>query len=848
MNPHSNNFTQGVPAANGLWRQTGMLRRAFAFCFIASLALMPLLALSQEDENEGPQAAPPQADTPPAVNGAVSNPAAAQTAPPTATPPAPPATGQQGQPPGINMPSRMIRSGPPGVTAPGARSGGAAQMAAPPSLSQRPPSALTPRAALPSADRSNPSAALPAKPFPGLSTNFGTNITTEAGSYKFNFYLTPIPQVLEEYSKLVGRTILRADQGTAQLPDKATITLKTRDPLTLEEAIEALEVSLGMNGVTVVPMGDKFIKVVTETAAASMGGKPGTNDSTQIPEMGRYVTQIVSWKYASAQDIEGVLKYFARSQNGSIIILPSTQTMILRDYAENVKRMVEMLERIDQPTPLEITSEVIPIKYALASDIQQVLGSLGGGGGVSVGRSTAGGGLGSSGSRSTLGGSASASGGMSSSTQTGSTTGTTGGGGARTQFQNNLSSLVKQATGRAGAGGGDFQLLSSTKIIADERTNSLLIFANKQDLEMVRAIIAKLDVVLAQVLIEAIIMKVTLNDTASVGVSYMQNQTAFSSSKTIGGVNNNGSSGLSSGTNSIDNLTSGFSYLANIKSGKWNFDVAMTAVQTDDRLEILSRPRIQTSHAVPCSIFVGGTQPYITGTSSYYTGSGTSSQYTEKEIGIQLDVLPLINPDGLVVMDIRQNIEDTDGSVKIDNNDVPKTSKSTAEAKVAVRNGETIMLGGMIQTSKDKSHSGVPLLMDVPVLGYLFRSHSDTTTKKELIVLIRPTVLKTPEAAAVAASEAHDQMLGARQAELDIRKDERKSYEKIQSELNKEAEKNARDEKKNGKPNGAAPSPSIEPLSDWNPAPAPSPVIVPSTPSAPIPGGAPAMTNKPADH
>jgi len=68
--------------------------------------------------------------------------------------------------------------------------------------------------------------------------------------------------------------------------------------------------------------------------------------------------------------------------------------MILRDYAENVKRMVEMLERIDQPTPMEITSEVIPIKYALASDIQQVLGSLGGGGGAAVGRSTAGGGLG----------------------------------------------------------------------------------------------------------------------------------------------------------------------------------------------------------------------------------------------------------------------------------------------------------------------------------------------------------------------------------------------------------------------------------------------------------------------
>jgi len=116
---------------------------------------------------------------------------------------------------------------------------------------------------------------------------------------------------------------LRADQGTAQIPDKTTITLKTRTPLTREEAIQALEVSLGMNGITVVPMGEKVHQSRHRNRRRLHGRQPGTNDSTMIPEMGRYVTQIVSWKYASAQDIEGVLKYFARTQGGSIILLPA---------------------------------------------------------------------------------------------------------------------------------------------------------------------------------------------------------------------------------------------------------------------------------------------------------------------------------------------------------------------------------------------------------------------------------------------------------------------------------------------------------------------------------------------
>ncbi len=668
------------------------------------------------------------------------------------------------------------------------------------------------------------------------------------GTYhEYNFLGMPMSQVLDEYAKLVGRTILRANIGAAAVPDdlKSTITLKTRCPLTRSEAIMALETVLGMNGVTVVFIGDKFVKVVTEAAASQQGGMVSTNDSKHTPEMGRFVTQITQWKYASADDIKNVLQPFAKNPQASIMTIPSTQTLVLRDYAENVKRMLEMVERIDIPTPLEIRPKVIPIKYALASDIQQVLGSLGGGGGgISVGRSSGsgalggggfgGGGFGGSagmrGSSSSMGGyGGSYGGGVGTTGGMGSTMGGMGAGGmgaggsmaggGRSAFQNNLS----RAIGKAGAmGGSDFQILGQSKIIADERTNSLLIFANEDDMKMIELIIAKLDVVLAQVLIESIIMEVSLSDNRDLGISYLQHsQSIGKNGFAVGGINNAGDSSAlyaagpgaaSAGSNALSGLAGGFSYLTSINR---DLDVVLTAVAGDSRVNVLSRPRIQTSHAVPASLFVGDTVPYITG-NTYGSVYGNQASYSQLQVGISLDVLPLINPDGLVVMDIQQNIEQIGGYVDITGaGQVPKTTKRQASAKVAVHDRDTIMLGGFISSSKSTTHSGVPWLMDIPFLGALFRSNSDKNDKVELIVLIRPTVLPTPSAAAVFATEERDKMSGVKKAELEIREDERKSNEKVEAEMRKDAAKRAKKAKNDAK-DSVKDGGAVEPVPNWD--------------------------------
>ncbi|MCX6896939.1 MAG: type II and III secretion system protein, partial [Verrucomicrobia bacterium] len=191
-------------------------------------------------------------------------------------------------------------------------------------------------------------------------------------------------------------------------------------------------------------------------------------------------------------------------------------------------------------------------------------------------------------------------------------------------------------------------------------------------------------------------------------------------------------------------------------------------------VKVLARPSIQTSQNAPASIFVGETRPYITGT--YYDGynSGSRSQYQQSQIGITLNVTPLINPDGLVVMDIQQQVQQVGGSVKIDNNDVPITQDQNASAKVAVRNGETIVMGGFIQNQKSESKSGVPFLQDIPWLGALFRSTSTTGARRELLVMIRPTVLPTPEAAALQTQIQRDSHPNLKEAEAAFNKEDAK--------------------------------------------------------------------------
>jgi general secretion pathway protein D len=652
-----------------------------------------------------------------------------------------------------------------------------------------------------------------AAPAPGAA---GTTTASSATStndpiipeMSINFHAQPIDGVLQTYADLVHKILLRSPN----IPATATITLVQQVPVTRTELIHALDAELALNNIAMVPVGEKFIKVVLLPEAGGVGGKINDLNESSIAEFGPYETRVVQLKYTKPSQLVPVLQQFTKTP-AAVLPIEDSGMLVLRDTSENVRRMMEMIDRLDVTVQNDIESAVIPIKYALASDIANALNSLSGsGGGGSIGGGSSGsrgslgtsrttgsgnarsgygnGGIGGGG----LGGNSgfSSQGGLGGNSGFSSQGGIGGGGAASPSFADRVKNLISTA---AGGGKGEFQVLGQTKIIADERMNALLVFANHQDMEMVKDVVKKLDVVLAQVLIEAIIMEVTLDNSKTIGVSAAQQPIGGANHAFLGGYNNGQnffpfSQAQQGGSNSFPgNFTSTlspnmFSYWGKVGS----FDLALQAAQNDSRVNVLSRPRIQTSHGVEADLFVGSTIPYVDSTTAgAYGGTGVYNSYQQQQVGITLKVKPLINPDGLVVMDIYQEASvqgPPSTAVTINGTPVPIINQRQASATVAVKDRDTIILGGMISTSQTKTKSGVPYLKDIPLLGNIFRSNANTEERVELIVLLRPTVLPTPEAAAAVANVERMKLPGVRRAETEIHAEEASRLKQAERELN----------------------------------------------------------------
>lgn len=621
----------------------------------------------------------------------------------------------------------------------------------------------------------------------GSNSNGGAN---EPAIYDFKFQGSPADQVLKVYSDMVGRTLLMAQVPTAP------INLVTQSPLTKSEAIQALQAVLSLNNIEVINIGQKFVKVLPPDQASGSGTKLDTSDASQLPELGTYVTHIVHLNYVKPSSIQPILTPFAKLPN-AILPMDDSGILVLRDNAENVKRMLEMIDQLDVGgAASEIISEVIPIKYALAEDIATALNSLGGGGSgaVSFGSAQTTSSINGLGTRPT----------GSPTTPGGGTTYQPGGNGIQggsqprpfgttangtpatgTTFQQRLMSIVNKASAANGQEQ-PIQIFGQTKIIADQRSNSLLIFATRQDMDAITNVIAKLDVLLSQVLIESAIIDVDLTKAMNLGVSVAQNPTSLGSSIAGGGASINGPSFLNflnsaAPTFNVANsnvLSSGLNYFGNIGP---TWDVALQAAASDGSSSVIQRPRIQTSQAKAASFFVGQTVPYITGNYAY--NGVNQNSYSQLSVGVELDVTPFINPDGLVVMDINQEIDDIENP-NYNNTDQPSTSKRTLQSEIAVKDKDTIMLGGFIRSDKSNNKSGVPYLQDIPLIGAFFSQSSSTKDRQETIVLIRPTVLRTPELAAAQAVTEQKRLPGISAAAVEDVNDERKE---VESEANAEA-------------------------------------------------------------
>lgn len=658
-------------------------------------------------------------------------------------------------------------------------------------------------------------AAAPAPSPVTVSSAFDPNEIISAGTIQVQ-EMDPAQFFDSVYAPISGRTVIRG----ANLQGVQKITLKAATDWTRQEAVFAMDAVMAQNNIAMIPIGDKFVKAVPIQQAAQEGAQPTTVEPEDYAAAEPFITQVVQLKVVKPADLQQLLSTFTKSPQG-ITAFDATQTLVIRDYASNVKRMMEVIKKVDVPErEPDYHLEAIPVKYGKVIDLYYTMQALIEGSGAPA-ASTAGGmqgGLGMGMQRGRFGGGGSRFGGMSGGYGSqygggygGSYTRNYGGygsgsmypyeesvermsalqavtpqpatsgartsvGAAQTSFQSRLSQIARRAAAGAEE---EVQLLEDARIVPDERSNKLLVFANKRDMEMITNIVAKVDELLAQVLIEAVIMEVQLGDSQNLGFSWAQRPKQFGNDFSGAGAINNGQGFLNSVTNFPGALGQGFSYFGTLNN-QW--DLAISAVAENSSINVVSRPRIQTSHAIPGSFFVGETVPYITGFTDYggLVGSGlsTRSQVAQADVGFSLFVTPFITPDGLVVMEIAQDFSTRGRDVLIDNNPVPIINNRNAISTLTVRDGDTIMMGGFITENQSRAKSGVPFLKDIPGLGALFRSKNNSNDRTELIVLMRARVLRTPEDAAFIATQERSELPGVSQAEQALKQANEKRRER----------------------------------------------------------------------
>ena len=297
------------------------------------------------------------------------------------------------------------------------------------------------------------------------------------------------------------------------------------------------------------------------------------------------------------------------------------------------------------------------------------------------------------------------------------------------------------------------------KILADERTNALIIMASKSDLVTIEEIIRDMDMMLSQVLVEAVVLEVNLGDTFESGFDWLQRSMIAYNEDQAGTRSPVASfAGSAGGGNMAPSDSLAFTTISEFPSDPMagltyyttffdlNLDMVLRLVSTDSRTKILSSPVILTTDNKEATIDVSTERYFFKGKRPYTSGGTTvyEDDVETKPVGIKLTVTPRINVKKFVVMDIQQSIDNVSGVQNINGSDWPVVTKRKLEADIAVASGDTIVLGGLVLNQTVNTESKVPLLGDIPLLGWLFRSQRDENMRNEVLVFITPYVLNTP--------------------------------------------------------------------------------------------------------
>ncbi|WP_273487225.1 type II secretion system secretin GspD [Roseateles chitosanitabidus] len=316
------------------------------------------------------------------------------------------------------------------------------------------------------------------------------------------------------------------------------------------------------------------------------------------------------------------------------------------------------------------------------------------------------------------------------------------------------------AGGQGGPGSAAFSANGVT-VQADATTNSLIIAAPEPMYRSIRRVVDMLDQRRAQVMVESLIVEVSEQDAAQLGVQWMRNNGRF-----LGGVNLGGAGLNVNARNSIDLLPGGLNL--GIIDGSLNLpgvgqilnlNLLARALQTQGKVNVLSTPNILTLDNESASIIVGKTVPFVSGQYITPGGGGSDNPFqtvTREDIGLQLRIRPQISEGGTVKLDIYQEVSNIDDQNSSTAGIV--TNKRAIDTSVLLDDGQIMVLGGLLEDSVNTSEQAVPVLGAIPVLGHLFRYDKRQRAKTNLMVFLRPYVIRDANAGRGLTQDRYDFM------------------------------------------------------------------------------------------
>ncbi|MBI5739346.1 MAG: hypothetical protein HZA16_01385 [Nitrospirae bacterium] len=525
-----------------------------------------------------------------------------------------------------------------------------------------------------------------------------------AENIAFNFVDVEIPTVIKFISEISGVNFIFDERI------KGKITIIAPAKLSIDQSFTLFTSVLGLKGYTIIPLGPRTYKIIP-SAQAKEEGNISTDETIPVNEA--YITKLIPTQHIKADDTIAFLRPVV-SRDGHISAFGPGNLLLVVDSAINIEKIVAILKLIDQPSAQEeqIKINVYFLENADATDLAKVLEGM----------------------------------------------------------VKTMQTASKAARDRQK--GAAPEPAPQFSIMPDKSTNSLIIIAPPSDYENIAGVIRMLDKRRKQVYVEAMIIEASIDKLKELGTKWRATAEHNNEPVFIGGFGN-----LSTTTMlSIINGLTGFS-----AGGMGNFlDIPVTSISSSgtvttqtltspgfaalfslndfrDAVNVLSTPQILTSDNEEAEIIVGENVPFISKRERDVTTTNTVlSSIERRDVGITLRLTPQITEGDYVKLDIYQEIsalKETTESILTTVG--PTTTKRSTKTSVVVKDGRTVVIGGLMQERDEENVAKMPVLGDIPVLGWLFKFKNTSKNKTNLLVFLSPHVVKESEQLTKITADKH---------------------------------------------------------------------------------------------